>query len=366
MGNVPLGPDPFASSRRISKAFSSMDAVVRFSRGDLTKTATQQLLEQGALGAGAVLGRKTGPAFGALGSIGVRRTFDLNDPLSSRRISKAFSSMDAVARFSRGDLTKTATQQLLERQGFRGLDVLRGSQRGVLGAGAVLDQSFLQVLSLRGNSAFQDFVEQAKSKSRLLLRRERVEAELIAADPIGARLTVVLGHVGVGRALEIMELMLAEGRDALLALLGRVLLSPESLDVFSRAVDEAPLSAHVELDLRHALEHLAEGDADRAFPSLLTGLEGALRDSARTRGVGKPKNARGAAAVLKMKKGHEHLIGAVYRVANDGRHGEDLDREIGCVLGLVGLVVWMNECLDQPAVQWLGRQLDQNLLAASA
>jgi hypothetical protein len=164
-----------------------------------------------------------------------------------------------------------------------------------------------------------------------------------------------------------MELMLAEGREALLRLLGQTLLSTDSLEVFLHAVDEAPLSNDVELDLRHALEHLAEGDTGRAFPSLLAGLEGALRDSARSQGhVRKPKNARGVAAVLKMKKDHEHLIGAVYGVANDGRHGADLDREIGCVLGLVGLVVWMNDCLGQPAVKWLGRQLerDRQLTAA--
>jgi hypothetical protein len=385
---MPRVPDPYAHNRRITKAFDSMDPAKRLEQLNLPKLAIQQLAEQwgvggrfglttsnrAALEAGAGIGRNTDFASRALRSIGVGRTFDLTSPRSpwddlayNRRITKAFDSMNAVVgRFDQRNFPKTRVQQIAESHGLSGLSGLTTPQRAAIEAGATIDQVFSPAYRTRIFPGFQDFVERAKSASSLLLRRERVEEELIETDPVGARLTVVLGHMGVGRALDVMELMLAEGRNALLALLGRVLLSPEALDVFSRAVDEAPLSAHVELDLRHALEHLAEGDTDRAFPALITGLEGALRDSARTCGAKKPKNALGAAAVLKMEKGHQHLIGAVYKVANDGRHGEDMDREIGCVLGLVGLVIWMNDCLDQPAVKWLGLQLDQALLSTPA
>src|SRR6476620_6749667 len=381
MGAMPLTPDPLSYNRRITKAFESMDAVKRLGEWNFPQTAIQQLIEQRGMGGwdritktnraaieAGNLGLTADLVSGRLGSISVGRTFDLNVPVShwddlsyNRRITKAFESMDAVKRLGEWNFPQTAIQQLIEQRGMGGWDRITKTNRAAIEAGSLGSVDLGRLFP-----GFQDFVERVKSGSSLLLRRERVEEELFETDPVGARLTVVLGHVGVGRALEIMELMVTEGRDALIALLGRVLLSPESLEVFTRAVDEAPLSPHVELDLRHALEHLFEGDTDRAFPSLLTGLEGALRDSARCRGTRKPKNARGAAAALKMKKDHEHLIGTIYKVANDGRHGDDMDREIGCVLGLVGLTVWMNDCLDQPAVKWLGRQLDQELLPASA
>jgi hypothetical protein len=378
-------PDPFAYNRRITKAFEQMDAAKQLEKLNFPRNAIHQLAQQQVIGgpggftnardavleAGARLGANGNLPSNALRSLKIGRTFDLTGPNGlpgeaayNRRITKAFEQMDAAKQLEKLNFPRNAIHQLAQ-QSLGGLQGLTAGRRAVLEAGATLDQIFPR--SRNHLLGLQDFVERAKSTSNLLLRREIVEEELAEADPISARLAVLLGHVGVGKALQIMELMLAEGRDALLSLLGRVLLSPDSLEVFSRAVEEAPLSRHVELDLRHALEHLVDGDTSRAFPPLITGLEGALRDSARARGnFRKPKSARGVAAALKMKKDHEHLIGDVYKVTNDGRHGEDLDREVGCVLGLVGLVVWMDDCLDQPAVKWLGRRLEQERLSVAA
>ena len=55
------------------------------------------------------------------------------------------------------------------------------------------------------------------------------------------------------------------------------------------------------------------------------------------------------------------MIDEIYSEANDGRHGKELDRHAACILALVGLTIWMDECLEKPAVEWLGRELDHRL-----
>jgi hypothetical protein len=197
--------------------------------------------------------------------------------------------------------------------------------------------------------------------TELFRRMNIVERQLLEGDPSLGRLVTLLRHVGVGRALKLMELMVAQGREPFLEILGEVLLDPSRVDAFRVVVLAAGLSESVEGDLLHAFEHLEEGDVDRAFHPLIGGLEGALRDAARARGDQRRyPNARSIAAIL-FDTDYELLIGMIYSEANDGRHGVPLNRYAACVLALVGLVVWMNDCQQRPAIQWLGQEVDRSL-----
>jgi hypothetical protein len=198
----------------------------------------------------------------------------------------------------------------------------------------------------------------------LFSRLARVEQELEASDPNCARLSVLLDKVGVGHALTLMERMVSEGAQPLIDILGEILLEPETLSKFAEVVRKADLPYHAEKDLLHALGHLSEGEPDDAFPSFVSGLEGAFRHEVRRRGDRKKRpNARALAVALGMEKEHELLVAAIYDHANDGRHGAELNRRDACVLISVGLVLWMTECCEQPAMDWLGRELNQRLSA---
>jgi hypothetical protein len=200
---------------------------------------------------------------------------------------------------------------------------------------------------------------------RLYELMDELESELGQSDPTAARLTVLLRHVGVGRALAMMELMLAKGPQPLIDALGGVLLTEQARKIFLAAVRESGLSAQPAEDIEHALEHLENEECDRAFPPLLTGLEGAFRHTARVQGDRRKRsNARAVAAVLGIEKEHELLIGTIYGEANDGRHGEEMDRRAACILALAGLIVWIDFSMEMPAVRWLGRELDQRLTIA--
>jgi hypothetical protein len=231
------------------------------------------------------------------------------------------------------------------------------------GVGRQLSQSVLRLLA----EGFPSSLLSGRLVPSLFDRMDRVERELKESDPACARLSVLLEQVGVGRALALMERMLAEGSAPLLEVLGDVLLSAEALGTFTEVVRSADLPVLVEGDLIHALEHLLEEEADHALPPLLNGLEGALRDAAIKRGDSRRRpNARSLAAALKMKKDHELLVATIYDRTNDGRHGAELDRKEACVLVLVGLVLWMTECCDEPGTKWLGREVDKRLSIPSS
>jgi hypothetical protein len=198
----------------------------------------------------------------------------------------------------------------------------------------------------------------------LFLRLEALERELAETDPACSRLSVLLDHVGVGRAIAVMEQMVERGTKPLVDLLEDALLDSSALEHFRHAVKSAALPDLVKGDLLHALDHLLEDSPNHALPPLFTGLEGAFRHALLARGdERKRSNARSIAAALGMKKDHELLIGTIYSQGNNGRHGADLDRREACVLALVGLVLWMDECQGEPAVEWLGQQLEHRLLA---
>lgn len=195
----------------------------------------------------------------------------------------------------------------------------------------------------------------------LLQRMESVERQLLEMDPGLGRLLILLRYVPLGRALAMMELMVSRGREPFLEVLAKVLLDPSRIEVFRTVVSAASLPASVEKDLLHAFEHLEEREVDLAFPPLIGGLEGAMRDAARARGDRKiRRNARSVAAIL-FDTDYELLIGMIYSEANDGRHGVPFDRRAGCVLALVGLVVWMNDCQQRPAIPWLGQEVGRSL-----
>jgi hypothetical protein len=235
--------------------------------------------------------------------------------------------------------------------------------RGAILAGQLMPKLAAENAFKRWSSvSAADWMERLWRVPALFQRMERAERELAAVYPTGARLAVLLRHVGVGRAVEMLELMVSSGPAPLVAVLAEIVLDPSALKAFEVAVEAACLSSQAENDLIHALEHLGEGDPDRAFPPLVTGLEGALRDAVRAQGDRKKRpNARALAAVLSLDKDHQLLIGEIYSEVNDGRHGNELDRHAACVLALVGLTIWMDECLEKPAVEWLGRELDHRL-----
>ncbi len=124
------------------------------------------------------------------------------------------------------------------------------------GKGAVLAGQLMPKLA--SENAFKrwssvltpDWMERLWRIPALFQRMERVERELAAVDPAGARLAVLLRHVGVERAVEMLELMASRGPAPLIAVLAEIVLDPSTLKTFEVAVGTACLSSQVKNDLR--------------------------------------------------------------------------------------------------------------------
>lgn len=233
-------------------------------------------------------------------------------------------------------------------------------------AGQLSEQMRSAVFGRGSSQSWSKFGAQAHRLLEVFRRLDEVESALDDADPMARRLSYLLRGVAAGRALLLMERLISEGSEPMIELLADVLLVEAVFDLFRRAIIHAGIDGDARGDLEHALEHLSEAEFDRAFPPLVAGLEGALRQTARARGDTRQRsNAR--AVVMAMDAEHEHvlIVGSIYGDLNDGRHGIDLDRRSGCVLGLVGMVIWIELALEQPAVRWLGRQIDQELHRAA-
>jgi hypothetical protein len=194
-------------------------------------------------------------------------------------------------------------------------------------------------------------------------RMEELDRELETADTLARRLAYLLGPVSFGFAAEMTERLIKEGSAVMVDLLGKILLTSDSLDLFEQAAKEGALRSDVRVDLLHAIEHLREEDFVRAAPSLATGVEGALRDAVPT-GARRPANARGAAAKVVDRVELELLVGDIFNIANEVRHGEEADRETACILLLVCLLIWIEASITPSALGWLGRHLDLQLRQA--
>jgi hypothetical protein len=212
-----------------------------------------------------------------------------------------------------------------------------------------------------------DHLERARQLQEMFERIDAAEEALKASDDHTAkRLVFLLEDVPWGYALRMKERIIAEGADAFVELLAEILLEERVLTAFRGAVRMAStLSDRNQKHLEHALDHIDAGEYLEAFPPLIIGVEGALRDVAKARGVRKAmSNVRAAARLLKLEHEHELLIGAIYSAANDGRHGEDGEARDDCVLTLLAMLLWIQEEFGRPVVKnWLSMRLNEEFVA---
>ncbi len=182
---------------------------------------------------------------------------------------------------------------------------------------------------------------------------------------ITKRMVFLLDPVPWGYALRLKERIIDEGIEAFVDLLAKILLESSARTAFRAAVQtSSTLTPLNRKRLEHALDHLDAGEYDEAFPPLIIGVEGALRDVARGRGVRvKMSNANSVAAQLKLEHEHKLLIAAIYGAANDGRHGEDADSRDDCVLALLALLIWIEEEFVKPVLKsWLATRLNEEFV----
>jgi hypothetical protein len=215
-------------------------------------------------------------------------------------------------------------------------------------------------------------IERARRLEETFERIRAVEKALKASDDhTSKRMVFLLAETPWGYALRVKERILAEGPGAFVDLLAEVLLEERATAALRDAVSKSEtLSKRNRQLLDHALDHLESGEFVLAFPGLITGVEGALRNVARARGVRKNlSNARAAARYLKVEREHELLIAAIWAAANDDRHGEGDDHEEAerdardnCVLALLAMLVWIQEEHESPVLKvWLSNRLTEVL-----
>lgn len=194
--------------------------------------------------------------------------------------------------------------------------------------------------------------------------RARTEAK---RDPLAARLICLLDEVGAGRALAVLEQMTTEGAAPMLELLSDVLLEPRTLERFVVATAAADTRPSVKQDLKHGLDHLRAGETDHAFPPIIAGLEGLMRDVVEAQRLAEKRRMKryssGGALADALDTPHDHrlLVRAAFTEAHPGRHGAELDRKTACVWTLTALLIVLDGSTGQPLVSWLGRKLDYML-----